>query len=111
MADLPNREHAYVEESKLTEYLLSQSHTIGKSKAQFFNAAGFDRLNVDALAQALVQIAATQTVVDVIPTEYGSKYVVDGTVRAPRLGTLNVRNIWIVDRDHGSPRLVTAYPR
>ena len=95
MADLPNREHAYVEESKLTEYLLSQSHTIGKSKAQFFNAAGFDRLNVDALAQALVQIAATQTVVDVIPTEYGSKYGRWYGARSPA---------WYVERENHMDR-------
>ena len=106
MAYLPNREHAYVEESKLTDYLLSDSHPVGRSKAQFFKAAGFDKLNVDILARALVHIAETQAVED-ITTGYGSKYVADGTLHSPQLGPLNVRTVWIVDRGeekstHGS---------
>lgn len=38
---LPNREKAYVPERKLTSYLLSLTHPVGKSKAQFFYRHGF----------------------------------------------------------------------
>ena len=43
---LPNRENAYIPPRKLTEYLLSETHSIGKSKAKFFRAIGFDEENV-----------------------------------------------------------------
>lgn len=44
---VPNRDHAYVPERKLTGYLLSRSHPVGTSKARFFRGLGFDESNVE----------------------------------------------------------------
>ena len=40
---------------KLTDYLLSESHSVGKSKAKFFRELGFSRENVAILEQELIK--------------------------------------------------------
>jgi hypothetical protein len=39
---LPNAENAYVPLSKITRYLLSETHSVGRAKARFFRALGFN---------------------------------------------------------------------
>jgi hypothetical protein len=46
---LPNRQQAYVPDTKLTGYLLSLVHPVGRSKARFFRRFGFDDSNVEML--------------------------------------------------------------
>ncbi|WP_407681176.1 DUF6883 domain-containing protein [Prochlorothrix hollandica] len=43
---LPNREKAFIELPKLTDYLLSESHSVGKSKAKFFRELDFSQENI-----------------------------------------------------------------
>ena len=43
---LPNKEHAFIPESKIKEYLLSDSHPTGRSKSKFFTMFGFDETNI-----------------------------------------------------------------
>ncbi|MGH7599609.1 MAG: DUF6883 domain-containing protein [bacterium] len=38
---LPNREKAYIPPSKLRDYLLSETHVVGRGKAKFFRMFGF----------------------------------------------------------------------
>jgi hypothetical protein len=40
------REYAYVPEAKLIEYLLSETHPVGRWKARFFSVADFGKTNV-----------------------------------------------------------------
>jgi hypothetical protein len=47
MPDLPHREKAYVETRKLRDYLLSETHLVGKWKARFFRGMGFDQRNLE----------------------------------------------------------------
>jgi hypothetical protein len=106
---LPNRDRAYVPESKLIGYLLSETHTVGKSKAKFFRGLGFDEANAAALGQELLSIAQTEAVAEVVHSSYGSKYVVDGLLEAPNR-TVKVRTVWIIELEDARPRFVTAYP-
>lgn len=106
---LPNRNRAYVPESKLIEYLLSETHAVGKSKAKFFRSLGFDEANAAMLGQGLLSIAQTEAVAEVVRSPFGSKYVVDGFLEAPN-GTVKVRTVWIVEVGDARPRFVTAYP-
>ncbi|WP_416223734.1 DUF6883 domain-containing protein [Thermoflexus sp.] len=39
---LPNAGNAYVPLSKITRYLLSETHSVGRAKARFFRALGFN---------------------------------------------------------------------
>jgi hypothetical protein len=49
--ELPNREQAFIQPAKLTEYLLSETHPVGKSKAKFFRYWGFNEETVSFLEQ------------------------------------------------------------
>ena len=61
---IPNAEAAYVERSKLTKYLLSTTHPVGRSKAVFLRTLGFADDSVGGLEQGLVAIAKTEEVVE-----------------------------------------------
>ena len=93
------------------DYLLSESHAIGKSKAKFFRSLGFDEMNSAQLEQGLIQIAQSQTVYETAETAYGTKYIIDGELHTPKGVIMQVRTIWIIDAQGKAPRFVTAYPR
>lgn len=107
---LPNRDNVRIDRSKLVDYLLSETHAVGRSKAKFLRAVGFDMLNVDDLEKELVAIARSQDVQEVASSRHGVKYVIDGTLHTPSGGVAYVRTIWIVDAGGEYPRFVTAYP-
>jgi hypothetical protein len=43
-------------------------------------------------------------------TIFGTRYVVDGVLKAPDGRPLNVRTVWFIDDDGDAPRFVTAHP-
>lgn len=107
---LPNKANAYVPLRKVEEYLLSETHAIGKSKAKFFRSLGFDEATADKLQQGLLDIAQTGWVKEQINTPYGVKYVIDGLLEPPCGTVVRIRTIWIIEFEDRSPRFVTAYP-
>jgi hypothetical protein len=108
---LPNREKAFVPTPKLHDYLLSTSHSVGKSKAKFFRRFGFNDSSASSLEEGLLSIAQTEEVLSVLPTAFGTKYTIDGALMTPLGTAINVRTVWIIETDELEPRLVTAYPR
>ena len=107
---LPNSESAYIRTSKLTDYLLSETHPVGRAKARLLLAAGFDTTNVNILEQGLIAIALFEEVREVTPSAYGTKYVIDGSLQSPNGSLVQLRTVWIIDRDNSDPRFITAYP-
>lgn len=107
---LPNRNKAYIPPPKLIEYLLSETHAVGKSKAKFFRACGFDETNVAMLEQGLLSIAQTETVAEVVQSPYGTKYIIDGFLETPSSTSVKVQTVWITEEGDARPRFVTAYP-
>ena len=107
---LPEAESARVDREKLTGYLLSQSHPIGRSKAKFFRGIGFDESNAALLEQGLLGIARSEAVVESTLSRHGMKYIVDGAITTPLGSRVKLRTIWIIDQGQGTPRFVTAYP-
>lgn len=107
---LPNSENAYIPASKLLDYLLSQTHPIGKTKAQYLRAVGFDKSNADLLRQGLMNLARTEEIKESITSPHGVKYIIDGAIQTPAGVYINMRTIWIIDNDQTYPRFVTAYP-
>ncbi|MSP14948.1 MAG: hypothetical protein EXR62_18565 [Chloroflexi bacterium] len=107
---LPNRENAYVPLQKLSDYLLSETHAVGKSKARYFRSLGFHEENISLLEQGLLAIARTDTVREAISTSYGTKYVMDGGLKTPDGVIVSIRTIWISEYQTDAPRFVTAYP-
>ena len=107
---LPNREEAYIPSAKLSDYLLSSTHAVGKGKARFFRGFGFDERNITTLEVSLLTIAQMQEVIDVMPTVYGVKYIIDGKLETPTGVIVNIRTVWMIEPDENNPRFVTAYP-
>lgn len=107
---LPNKEKAYVPRHKIVNYLLSETHTVGRSKARFFRPLGFDENTASELEQGLLEIAQTGEVRESIVSPHGTKYVIDGFLKTPRGFSVRIRTIWIIEIHHQAPRFVTAYP-
>jgi hypothetical protein len=80
---LPNVENAFVEDVKLSGYLLAFDHPEGAGKAEFFHRAGFTVTNLTAFADALIHHASANAVCDIVQTIHGTKYVVEGARTAP----------------------------
>jgi len=108
---LPRRKRALVPERKLTDYLLSMSHPVGRAKARFFRKLGFDTSNTDLLTDELLNLARHEHVVRSNKTEYGTKYVIDGLLSTPRGEEVPIRTVWIIEESgQDVPRFITAYP-
>jgi hypothetical protein len=90
---LPHRFQAYIPSPKLSAYLLSETHAIGKAKASFFRALGFNEANVHLLELGLLILAHSATVQEVVPSPHGTKYVIEGLLEtssgaSPRICTV-----------------------
>jgi hypothetical protein len=107
---LPNREQAYIPSTKLSGYLLSETHSVGRSKAKLLRSLGFNEINIALLKQALIDIAHSEDVIETISLPYGIKYIIDGLLQTPVGAKIKMRTIWIIDAGQDKPRFVTAYP-
>ena len=107
---LPDKEKAYIPLLKIRDYLLSETHPIGKSKAKFLRSMGFNETNIDLLKQGLLNIARMGDVKEEVSSIHGVKYVIDGLLQTPRGEEVKVRTIWIIDKGQTRPRFITTYP-
>lgn len=108
--ELPNKKNAYIPPAKLKDYLLSETHSVGKSKAKILRTAGFNETNVNLLKEGLIAIAHSETIEEAISSPHGVKYVINGTLKTPEGGIIKMRTVWIIERGQELPRFVTAYP-
>ena len=107
---LPNAELATVPEEKITRYLLNLAHPAGGSKAVFFLRFGFKIEGRSLLAEALLRHARDNDVVESEETPHGTRYAIDGPLRAPDGSVLKVRTAWYINPGTTVPRFVTAHP-
>ncbi len=105
---LPNCEQAFVQEIKITGYLLNAENSKGKS--YFYNRIGFMETNASQLSAALTLLACSGEVIGTEQTGFGIKYFVVGPLVNPMNRYVVVLSIWIFDDNGTIPRLVTAYP-
>ncbi|MBZ0305136.1 MAG: hypothetical protein K8I82_03620, partial [Anaerolineae bacterium] len=96
---LPNAIKAVVPESKIKNYLLSETHDKGKDKAVFFTSFGFVLEGWEVLAQALLQHAANYEVTKMVESEYGMRYVIEGRLQTPDGRNPDIRSVWFIDMD------------
>lgn len=106
---LANIESATIPATKVRDYLLSPSHSIGRYKAAFFRSLGYDQANWEALAFDLRSLL-TGDAKEMDVTEYGVKYEIRGSITGPNGRAANVLSAWIILTGEESPRFVTAYP-
>jgi hypothetical protein len=100
--------NAVVSTEKLTGYLLSRSHPIGRYKSPFFLGLGYaaenpDRLRADLIA--LLQKSAEPGEV----TEFGQKFLSRGALTGPNGKVGRILAVWIILAGSSQFRLVTAY--
>jgi hypothetical protein len=107
---LPNVKGAYVDERKITQYLLNDAHPKGRGKAKFFMRFGFYVLQWEQMVTALLSHTKTHEVAKQQVTDFGVRYVIDGALQTLSGDSPNVRVVWFVDTDAENPRLIIAYP-
>jgi hypothetical protein len=103
---LPNHNNALLPSEKVRDYLLSDSHPIGRYKAAVFRSLGYESRDSEVLAQELLILDASE----VGTSEFGTKYAIRGTIFGPNGRQSDIVSIWIVRNDEDFPRFVTAYP-
>ena len=107
---LQNKENAYISTAKLLNYLLSETHPVGKSKARYLRSMGFNETNVNLLKERLITIAQSENVKETVFSSHGVKYIIDGLLQTPVRISTQIRTIWIIEKGQERPRFVTAYP-
>jgi hypothetical protein len=107
---LPLRERAVVPSAKLVDYLLSPTHPVGKAKARFFVALGFDVSNAADLEQQLIALAQIEDISETTDPPYGTKYVIRGILQAVNGRQVQIEMVWIIETGTDQPRFITAYP-
>jgi hypothetical protein len=109
VATVPNASLATIDPRKIVFYLLDASHPDNGGKATFFAWLGFTPFNWGALAEALMSLLKTAETSTALPSDYGTKYIVDGLIEGPGGRGAFVRTVWILDDGTDVPRFVTAY--
>lgn len=108
---LPNAHHVIVDPAKVRDYLLSETHPVGRFKAAFFRSLGYSVDRWRELRDAIRSIALEGSAEAEEPNEYGQKYRVAGVLSGPSGREANVVTIWIVLHGEEAARFITAVPR
>lgn len=106
---LPHVGGALVPEAKLTEYLLTENHPEGHSKARFLVQRGFSRADPATRRKALLELERT-TDMSERPFEYGIKYAGSGPLRCPDGSLPPFVTVWVLVDGTPPPLLVNVYP-
>jgi hypothetical protein len=104
---LPGAEDAYISDEKIGYYF---RETGEGAKGPFFLAHGFVVDQPEQLREAILEHARIGEVFDIEPCEWGVKYRLWGTLRAPTGRDLFFTSVWIVRFDETFPRSVTVCP-
>ena len=110
LVKLPGVDRAVVDRSKIRDYLLSESHAVGRFKASFFTALGYSAEGWEILATDLSHHAVENDALATEANSYGQKYEVRGILRGPANRKAVLSAVWIVLTGEDFPRLVTAFP-
>ena len=106
---LPNPNKAVIPQQKIQDYLLSQSHPIGRFKSIIFRDLGYTTDKWELLqsdfTDFLVKEASHKA-----DTDYGRKYEIRGNITGPKGKTISIVTAWIVLNNEDFPRFITAYP-
>lgn len=107
---LPNADQAFIDPTKLTDYLANLTHREGGPKARFLASLGFNLTDLAALAAALLAHGRSNPAAAVSSGPFGVKYHVDGPLWSPMGVSANIRTVWNIDPGQTAPRLVTLKP-
>jgi len=106
---IPNAARAHIPREKLQDYVLAETHAVGRFKAKFFRALGYGRDQWRALRDDILSLLENEAVEKEL-TEYGQKYEVRGTIQGPSGKRAEVVSAWIILDGEDYPRFITVYP-
>ncbi len=69
---IPNAGQAHIRREKLQDYVLSDSHAVGRFKARFFRALGYERNDWRTLRDDILSMLENEAVIEE-RNEYGQK--------------------------------------
>ena len=107
---LPYADQALVDEAKICDYLLSDTHPVGCFKARVFRSLGYTVESWRRLRDDLLYHGQTGTVQRIEMSAYGMKVVIRATLKGPNGASRPFRTVWLVHDQSKQPRLVTAFP-
>lgn len=107
---LPNADRAVIKGTKLFDYLLSNSHPVGRFKAKFFANLGYSQENWQRFETDLRNQHLTRPATLVGTTGHGRKYEIRAILNGPNGRASEVVSAWIIRNGEDVPRFVTAYP-
>jgi hypothetical protein len=111
MPRLPYLDRAVVPETKIVNYLLSARHSGGRAKARFLESFGFRAEDWHVLRDARIAHATATDLTAAHQTRFGTRYEIDGPLKAPDGRAPMVRVVWFAESQENVPRLVTLVPR
>jgi hypothetical protein len=107
---LPHADQALVDEAKICDYLLSDTHLVGRFKARVFCSLGYTVASWRRLRDDLLHHGQTGTVQRIETSAYGMKVVISATLKGPNGAFRPFRTVWLIHDQSTQPRLVTAFP-
>ena len=107
---IPQAEQAIIERKKIRDYLLSQTHPVGRFKATWFLQLGYEQQQWQQLELDLREQHLPFEAKEMVPNQFGTKYQIRGSIVTPNGNTVELISIWIIRTGESVPRLVTAYP-
>lgn len=107
---IPHADRAVIDPRKLRDYLLCQRHPLGRHKARFFRALGYQPSNWARLDRELRFQHLTAPYVRATETSHGTIYEIRAILRGPSGVSAGLVSIWIVRHGEIHPSLATVYP-
>jgi sulfur relay (sulfurtransferase) DsrF/TusC family protein len=105
----PFGDDVIIVDTKLTDYILSQSHRIGANKARVFKAAlGIEKAEVAVLRDALFEAARTQRPNFVRKDDYGQHFAIVFELSYGKKSAY-VRSLWMIKTGDDTAYLVSAF--
>ena len=106
---LPNHQSAFIDDSKLVDYCLSESHDIGKHKAVVFKSLlGIAAADYLKLKSAILKGIAANECLPGFYSPHGKLYVVDFEMINFDRNAI-VRTSWIIKNEEDFARLTSCY--
>lgn len=108
---LPNADRAVIDETKIRDYLLSDTHPVGRFKASFFSALGYSSDSWEQLSKDFLTLVRTAPAAPGKRSVFGRTFQVDGMLTGPSGRSAQLRTVWIIHASEEVPRFVTGFPR
>jgi len=108
---VPGAEDAIIEDRKLLEYVLNPEHPIGRQKALFFEAIGYERGDYEDLRSGILDALplVPGSFVRTNPDDADNWEAIITIRRLDKDDVANIVTVWEV-RDGHTTRMITVYP-